>query len=78
MENNYLFLNSADVENLLRISKRTLQNYRSDGRLPYLKISKKNILYRAEDVLTFLENSSSVSYQKIRGKALIKKYIIKM
>ena len=78
MENNYLFLNSADVENLLRISKRTLQNYRSDGRLPYLKISKKNILYRAEDVLTLLENSSSVSYQKIRGKALIKKYIIKM
>jgi len=58
------FLTSKEVEFLLRISKRTLQNYRDDGRIHFIRISKKTILYRIKDVEELLMKSSCSSYRK--------------
>ncbi len=74
MEGSKLFLKSDEVATILMISKRTLQNYRSDGRLKYYKLSRKVILYRAEDVVELLKQSWCCSYQKDRVNALLRKY----
>jgi predicted site-specific integrase-resolvase len=70
-----LFLNSEAVAHILRVSPRTLQNYRSEGKLIYYKVSRKNILYRVGDVVDFLKQSSCCSYQKDRLNTLLKKYL---
>ena len=77
MDNSNLFLTSEVVAAILMVSKRTLQNYRSECKLKYYRISRKKILYRVEDVVEFLKQSSCCSYQKDRINALIKKYIVK-
>lgn len=69
-----MFLTSAAVAAILMVSERTLQNYRSEGKIMYYKISRKNIRYRVEDVVEFLKQSSCCSYQKDRINALIEKY----
>lgn len=46
---------NRDLCMLLRISKRTLQRYRSAGALPYKTLGKKTYCSE-EDVLTFLPN----------------------
>lgn len=78
MDNSNLFLTSENVAAILMVSKRTLQNYRSEGKLVYYKISPKVIRYRVEDVVEFLKQSNCCSYQKDRVNALIKKYLIKL
>lgn len=74
MDKSNLFLTSATVAAILMVSERTLQNYRSEGKIMYYKISRKNIRYRVEDVVEFLKQSSCCSYQKDRINALIEKY----
>ncbi|OKZ07111.1 MAG: excisionase [Bacteroides oleiciplenus] len=74
MDKSNLFLTSAAVAAILMVSERTLQNYRSEGKIMYYKISRKNIRYRVEDVVEFLKQSSCCSYQKDRINALIEKY----
>ena len=64
MKENSHFLNSKEVEYILRISKRTLQNYRDDGRIKFFRVSKKSILYRIKDVEDLLMKSSCSSYRK--------------
>jgi len=59
-----LFLTTDEVLRMLRVSKRTLQNYRTESKLPFYKVSSKTIRYRVIDVITFLQNSSCSSYQK--------------
>ena len=59
-----LFLTTEEVLRILRVSKRTLQNYRSESKLRFYKVSSKTIRYKNSDVITFLLNSSSCSYQK--------------
>ena len=49
MDNSNLFLDSKAVAAILMVSKRTLQNYRSEGKLVFYKISPKTIRYRVED-----------------------------
>lgn len=78
MDNSNLFLNSEAVAAILMVSKRTLQNYRSDGKLVHYKVSRKNILYRVEDVVEFLKQSSCCSFQKDRINVLIEKYVVKL
>jgi len=46
---------------LLKISKRTLQKYRSEGMLPYSQINGK-IYFKAKDIENHLENN----YKKFR------------
>ena len=50
MDNSNLFLDSKAVAAILMVSKRTLQNYRSEGKLVFYKISPKTIRYRVEAV----------------------------
>lgn len=47
-------LDNQDLCQLLRISKRTLQRYRSEGLLPY-RILQHKTYYRKEDVRVFLQ-----------------------
>jgi len=50
------WLDNEDVCKLLRVTKRTLQNYRDNFVLPYSQIGKK-ILYKASDVQKLLEKN---------------------
>lgn len=77
MDNSNLFLTSEDVVTILRVSKRTLQNYRSEGKLMYYKVSPKVIRYRVADVVEFLKQSCC-SYQKDRVNELIRKCLVKL
>jgi transcriptional antiterminator len=47
-------LDNQDLCQTLNVSKRTLQRYRSDGMLPYLKYGQK-IHYRTADVREFVK-----------------------
>ena len=78
MDNSNLFLTSEDFATILMVSKRTLQNYRSEGKLIYYKISPKTIRYRVADVVEFLMQSNCCSYQKDRIDELIKKCLVKL
>ena len=51
------YLNSEEVQKLLRVSSRTLYNYRDEGRLKYIRISRKNIRYKPEDVFKFIQEN---------------------
>lgn len=73
MDNSNLFLDSKAVAAILMVSKRTLQNYRSEGKLVFYKISPKTIRYRVEDVVDFLKQSNCCSYQKDRVKRAYRK-----
>lgn len=77
MDKSNLLLTSDAVAAILMVSKRTLQNYRSEGKLIYYRISRKNIRYRVEDVVEFLNQSSCCSYQKDRINELIDKYTVR-
>lgn len=46
-------LDNQDLCQMLHVSKRTLQRYRTAGELPYQKIYKK-IYYKESDVLWFI------------------------
>jgi protein tyrosine phosphatase len=48
------WLSNDDVCFVLRISKRTLQNYRDNGILPFAQIRRK-IYYRPSDIEAYLE-----------------------
>lgn len=78
MDKSNMLLTSEAVAAILMVSERTLQNYRSEGKIMYYRISRKNIRYRVEDVVEFLKQSSCCSYQKDRINALIEKYTVKM
>ena len=69
-----LLLDSEAVAAILMVSKRTLQNYRSENKLNFYKLSRKTVRYRIGDVEEFLKQSSCCSYQKDRLITLLKKY----
>lgn len=49
-------LDNQDLLQMLKFSNRTLQRYRSSGRLPYYTISGK-IYYKSSDVHQFIRDS---------------------
>ena len=49
------YLTDKELVRLLKISTRTLQDHRMDGKLPFYRIGAK-ILYRASDIEHFLES----------------------
>jgi hypothetical protein len=51
-------LDNQDVLHALKISQRTLQRYRSSGKLKYFTISGKSY-YKLSDVRNFIHNSSN-------------------
>lgn len=48
------FLTDKDVSERLKLSRRTLQDYRTEGKIPYIHLGGK-ILYRESDVQKLLE-----------------------
>jgi len=63
------WLDSEQVCSLLRISVRTLVNYRQKGILPYSQIFRK-IYYKASDIEEYLERHYvKAEYQKERRQS---------
>jgi hypothetical protein len=56
-------LDNQDILQMLKISARSLQRYRSSGKLPYYTISGK-IYYKLSDVHQFVRESFSASIPK--------------
>lgn len=54
--NGEIYLSGEDICKLLHISKRTLQQYRDNGILPFVQIGGK-IIYKESDVLKILEKN---------------------
>ena len=48
------FLTDKELSARLKVSRRTLQDYRTEGRLPYIQLGGK-ILYRESDIEKTLE-----------------------
>jgi hypothetical protein len=48
------YYTDKDLAKKLKISRRGLQDYRNEGRIPYIKLGGK-ILYRASDIEKLLE-----------------------
>ena len=49
-------LSGEQVCEMLHISKRTLQQYRDDGLIPFIKLERK-ILFRESDIIKVLEDN---------------------
>jgi hypothetical protein len=60
-------LDNQDILQMLKISARSLQRYRSSGKLPYYTISGK-IYYKLSDVHQFVRESFTVSMPKIKSQ----------
>lgn len=52
--NSERYLTDREVSEKLKLSRRTLQDYRNEGRIPYCQLGGK-ILYRESDILQMLE-----------------------
>lgn len=50
------FLTDVQVSERLKVSRRTLQQYRSEGRIPYYRFGGKS-LYRESDIQKILEKN---------------------
>jgi excisionase family DNA binding protein len=48
------FYTDEELSKKLKLSRRSLQDYRDEGRIPYIKLGGK-ILYRASDIEKLLE-----------------------
>lgn len=60
-------LDNQEVLQKLKISPRSLQRYRSSGKLPYFTISGK-LYYKLSDVHQFIRGSFSSSVEKLKTK----------
>ncbi len=49
------YLTDKEVSAKLRVSRRTLQDYRNEGRIPYCQLGGK-VLYRESDIQRVLDN----------------------
>ncbi len=50
------YLTDKEVSTRLKVSRRTLQDYRNEGRIPYYHLGGK-VLYKESDLQRLLENS---------------------
>ena len=73
LDPNDKLLDNQDLAFLLKVSFRTLQRYRTDGRLPYFMISHKTY-YRASDIRAFVqEHAECKSYERFKKENQIDK-----
>ncbi len=56
------FLTDKEVSERLKISRRTLQDYRTDGKIPYIHLGGK-ILYRESDIQKILETNYNKAFE---------------
>ena len=56
------YLTDKEVSERLKLSHRTLQDYRNEGRIPYCQLGGK-ILYRESDILRMLNENYRDAYR---------------
>jgi len=56
------FYTDKELSEKLKLSPRSLQDYRNEGRIPYIKLGGK-ILYRASDIEKLLEDGYRESWK---------------
>ena len=56
------FYTDEELSKKLKISRRSLQDYRNEGRIPYIKLGGK-ILYRSSDIEKLLEDGYQESFR---------------
>ena len=56
------FLTDKELSRILKISRRSLQDYRNEGRIPYIQLGGK-ILYRESDIEQVLKNGYREAYR---------------
>ena len=49
------FLDEKDLALELKVTTRTVRNYRQEGRIPYIRIGKRTLRYDLTDVINFLK-----------------------
>ena len=57
------YLTDREVSEILKVSRRTLQEYRNDGILPYILLGGK-VLYRESDLERVLESCYHPAYKR--------------
>lgn len=57
------FLTDKEISLRLKVSRRTLQDYRNEGRIPYIQLGGK-ILYRESDIEQMLKNAYREAYRE--------------
>ena len=57
------FFTDKEVSARLKVSRRTLQDYRNEGRIPYIQLGGK-ILYRESDIEKMLLDSYRSAYRQ--------------
>lgn len=60
-------LDNQDLLQMLKISNRSLQRYRSTGKLPYYTISGK-LYYKLSDIQQFIRDSFNAPLKKTKDK----------
>ena len=60
--NGQRYMNDSEMANYLKVSRRTLQEYRNNGILSYYQIGGK-ILYRESDIKELLEKNRQEAFQ---------------
>ena len=60
------YLTDSEVASILKVSRRTLQEYRTNGILPYILLGGK-VLYRESDLEEVLESCYHPAYYKVAG-----------
>lgn len=56
------FYTDEELSKKLKISRRSLQDYRNEGRIPYIKLGGK-ILYRSSDIEKMLEEGYQENFR---------------
>jgi len=56
------FYTDKELAKKLKISRRSLQDYRNEGRIPYIKLGGK-ILYRSSDINKLLEEGYNENFR---------------
>ena len=55
------YITEQELSKALKITKRTLIEYRMNGKLPYYKIGK--ILYKEQDIIEILERNKVLAFE---------------
>lgn len=63
MLDNERFITDAELSRMIRLSKRTLQEYRSASKLAYYQLGGK-ILYKESDIKKLLESNRMEAFRK--------------
>ena len=64
MLNGECFYTDGELAKKLKLSRRSLQDYRNEGRIPYIKLGGK-ILYRSSDIEKLLEDGYKERFREV-------------